>query len=319
MQKRTFHILVVLLSIIIGAISLTGCGKEDSKKGSTQVAAKVNDAEISMHQINLLMKSAQNVTADNAASVRQQILEKLIDQQIIVEKANKENLDRTPDVMMAIEAAKKDILARAYLQKMVSNSVKVTDQEVKKYYDDHTGLFAKRRIYNLQDIGMEKNAEVLASVNDDVSKQKSMQEIADSLKGKGVKYSGGSYTRPAEQLPLDILPKLQNLHDGETIVLEIQNSVHVIHLVKAKEASMDIAAATPLIKNYFINTRGKQIVDDEMKRFRKEAKIVYVGDFVAQAGLAKASIDNTSESTKLTADDKKIKNSGIEAGVAGLK
>lgn len=317
MQKCKLHILVVLLCTI-GVMSLTGCGKGESKKGPSQVAAKVNDAEISMHQINLLMKSAQNVTADNAASVRQQILEKLIDQQIIVEKANKENLDRTPDVMMAIEAAKKDILARAYLQKLVSTSIKVTDQEVKKYYDSHTELFAKRKIYNLQDIGMEKNAEILASVNDDVSKQKSMQEIADSLKGRGVKYSGGSYTRPAEQLPLDILPKLQDLHDGETIVLETQNAVHVVHLVKAKEAPMDIAAATPLIKNYFINTRGKQIVDEEMKKFRKEAKIEYVGDFVAEGRLPKASVDNSSESTKL-AEDKKVKSSGIEAGVAGLK
>ena len=33
-----------------------------------------------------------------------------------------DNLDRSPEVMGAIEAAKKDILAKAYLQKMVSNS-----------------------------------------------------------------------------------------------------------------------------------------------------------------------------------------------------
>jgi EpsD family peptidyl-prolyl cis-trans isomerase len=318
MKKSTFYTLNIALVFLV-VTALTACGKGESKTSSTQVAAKVNDAEISMHQINQLMKSAQNITPENAPVVRKQILDKLIDQQIIVEKANKENLDRTPDVMMAIEAAKKDILARAYLQKLVAGAVKVSDQEVKKYYDEHTGLFAKRRIYSLQDIGMEKNPEIVAALNEDDVKKKSMQEIADWLKSKGVKYSGGAYTRPAEQLPLDILPKLQDLNNGDVVVLEVANAVHVIRMVKAQDAPMDIAAATPLIKNYFINTRGKQAVEDEMKKFRKEAKIEYVGDFAAQANVAKVAEEASQAETKKIQEDKPVKNATIEVGVAGLK
>lgn len=316
MYKLICRIFIISLSLAT-ALQLVGCEKGDSKKSSTQVAAKVNDAEISMHQINLLMKSAQNVTAENAPQVRQQILEKLIDQQIIVEKANKENLDRTPDVMMAIEAAKKDILARAYLQKMVAGSVKVTDQEVRKYYDEHSGLFAKRRIYSLQDIGVEKTPDANAILVEDSIKQKTMQEIADAIKAKGIKFSGGSYTRPAEQIPLDILPKLQNLKDGEMVVLEIGNAIHVIRVIKAQDAPMDLAASTPLIKNYFMNTRGKQAVEDEMKKFRKESKIEYMGDFAKSS--ATKSVNPDSPVVTKPSDDKPVKNSTIEAGVAGLK
>ncbi|MEZ0318325.1 MAG: EpsD family peptidyl-prolyl cis-trans isomerase [Methylophilaceae bacterium] len=317
MQKSISNLLIITLCVLAATL-ITACGKGESKKSSTQVAAKVNDAEISMHQINLLMKNAQNVNEKNAPLVRQQILEKLIDQQIIVEKANKENLDRTPDVMMAIEAAKKDILARAYLQKMVANSVKVTDQEVRNYYDEHQALFAKRRIYSLQDIGMEKTPDTDALLKDESIKQKSMQEIADTLKAKGIKFSGGSYTRPAEQIPLDILPKLQNLKEGEMVVLGVGNAIHVIRIIKAQDMPMDITASTPLIRNYFINTRGKQAVEEEMKKFRKEAKVEYMGDFAAQSTVAKPGISDNAVVTK-SSGDKSAKDSSIEAGVAGLK
>jgi len=304
---------------LLVSLTIVGCGKNEQKTSSTQVAAKVNDAEISMHQINLLMKNAPNVTAENAPVVRQQILEKLIDQQIVVEKANKENLDRMPDVMMAIEAAKKDILARAYLQKLVSSSVKVSDAEVKKYYDDHPGLFAKRRIYNLQDIGLENGPEILSFVKEEVSKQKSMQEIAESLKQKGVKFSAGAYTRPAEQIPLDILPGIENLKDGGVTVLEVAKAIHVIRLIKTQSAPIDMTAATPFIKNYFMNTRGKAFVEEEMKKFRKEAKIEFMGDFAGKSSSAAADSSSSNIETAKPAEDKAAKNSVIEAGVAGLK
>jgi len=311
-KKATFVLSAILMLILVG------CGKGDNNTKATQVAASVNGTEISMHQINQVMKSAKNVTAENAPKVRQEILEKLIDQQIILDKADKDNLDRTPEVVMAIEAAKKDIISRAYLQKMVASSVKVTDQEIKKYYDEHPGLFAKRRIYNLQDIGMENNPGLLEFLKGDAIKQKSMQEIAETLKSKGVKFSGGSYNRPAEQIPLDILPKLQDAKDGEAIVVEVGNAIHVIRIVKTQAAPIDVSAATPFIKNYFINTRGKQFVEDELKKLRKEAKVEYMGDFASQA----ASVPNSSPATPVEVPAKEVKSvnkSAIEAGVAGLK
>jgi len=297
---------------------LVACGKGEGGKSPTQVAARVDSTEISMHQINQVMKTAKNVTAENAPKVRQEILEKLIDQQIILDKAEKDNLDRTPEVMLAVEAAKKEIIARAYLQKLVSSSIKVNDAEIKKYYDEHPGLFAKRRIYNLQDIGIESNPELLATLKDDVAKQKSMQEIADALKGKGIKFSGGSYNRPAEQIPLDILPKLQDTKDGETIIVGMGPATHVIRVVKTQSAPIDLNAATPFIRNYFMNIRGKEFVESEMKKLRKEAKVEYMGDFAA----ATASAPTTSPSVsadKPSEDGASAKKSAIEAGVAGLK
>jgi phosphate transport system substrate-binding protein len=47
-----------------------------------------------------------------------------------------------------------------------------------------------------------------------IAAAKPMEEIANWLKGKDIKFNGGSATRPAEQIPLDLLPKVHALKDG---------------------------------------------------------------------------------------------------------
>ncbi|MBA3695714.1 MAG: peptidyl-prolyl cis-trans isomerase, EpsD family [Methylotenera sp.] len=314
------------LSIVLIAVALTACGKGGDKKASTQTVAKVDDTEITMHEVNLLLKGVPNITPENAPTMRKQVLDKLIDQQILVEKANKESLDRTPEVIMAMEAAKKEVLANAYLQKLVTSSSKINDTEVKHYFTDHPALFSNRRIYTFDDIGLGKNDAILATLKEDVAQQKTLPEIANWLKDNSVKYSSGSYTRPAEQIPLTMLPKLQDAKEGDTVIIEAGNAIHLIHIVKAENSPIDLAAATPFIKSFFVHTRGKEIVDEKMKQFRKEAKVEYVGEFAVANNAPQtapvATATTTQVDTKAIAkevESKANKQLSIEEGVAGLK
>ena len=313
---------ILKLSLVVIFCNLAACGKGGERVANSQIAAKVNGVEITTHQIDSVMKSAQNVTAENVAEFRKKALDKLIDQQLVLDKASKESLDRTPDVILEIEAAKKEILARAYLKKMLTNSSEINDSEFRKYYDEHTELFSKRRIYNLQDISTQSNEQTLELLKENVNAQKSMMDIAESLKAKGIKFSSGSFTRPAEQLPLDILPKMQMLKDGDMFVWQSGDIAHAIKLTSIEESPVGFTEATPMIKNYFINTRGKQIVEDKIKKFRQEAKIEYLGAFATQSEGSQTKVisDKTEAASNLTEEQKKSKkDSTIEAGVAGLK
>lgn len=318
---------ILKLTLVVVFCNLAACGKGSEKSASSQIAAKVNGVEITTHQIDAVMKGAQNVTAENVAEFRKKALDKLIDQQLVIDKASKESLDRTPDVILEIEAAKKEILARAYLKKMLANSSEMNDSEFKKYYDEHTELFSKRRIYNLQDISAQNSGQTLDLLKENVAAQKSMMDIAESLKAKGIKFSSGSFTRPAEQLPLDILPKMQLLKDGDMFVWQSGDIAHAIKLTRIEESPVGLSEATPMIKNYFINTRGKQMVEDKIKKFRQEAKVEYLGAFASQQATNSADTsqvkpsvaDEAKPATLIDVQKKSEKDSTIEAGVAGLK
>lgn len=88
---KRFTLSILALSLAIG---LAGCGSKDDKKPASQVAAKVNAEEISVHQINFVLSrsGAGNVTPEQAPKVRREVLEKLVDQQLAVEQAIEKSL-----------------------------------------------------------------------------------------------------------------------------------------------------------------------------------------------------------------------------------
>ena len=114
--------LLTIAAVAALALVLAACGKKDEAKVATQVAAKVGSEEISVHQINqvLARTNTANATPQQAQAVRREVLEKLIDQQVAVDQATEQKMHRSPDVVAQIEAARREVLARAYIQQLAS-------------------------------------------------------------------------------------------------------------------------------------------------------------------------------------------------------
>lgn len=311
--SRKFALSIVSLSLILG---LAACSSKDEKKAATQVAAKVNSEEISVHQINYVLArtpGAGNVTPEQAPKLRREILDKLVDQQLAVEQALAKKLDRSPDVVMAIEAARREILARAYIEQLSAGQGKPTNEEAKTYFVEHPQLFAERRIYNIQEIVIPNAGNATATLREMVAQGKPMDEIANWLKGKDVKFTGASATRAAEQIPLELLPKLATLKDGQGMVLENGPSATVMRVVASQAAPVGQDAALPRIAQFLGNQRAAKAAENELKDLKAKAKITYMGEF-ADGAAAAAPAPAAPAADKSGADK-----SAIEKGVAGLK
>ena len=135
------------------AFGLAACGKHEDKV-ATQVAAKVGSEEISVHQINLVLNSANTngATPEAVKGMSREVLEKLIDQQLAISQATEKKLDRTPEVVAQIEASKRDILARAYVQQLVAALPKPSADEAKKYYLYASNYFVGMKRENFTDL-----------------------------------------------------------------------------------------------------------------------------------------------------------------------
>ena len=165
----------------------------------TQVAAKVGSSEISVHQINQVL-SRTNTNGANAAQVQamsREVLEKLIDQQLAVDQATENKLNRSPDVVSQIEAARRDILARAYIQQISAGVAKPSPEDIKNYYTSNPQLFSERRIFNVQEIVAPNAPGVAATLKELVAAGKSAEDMAAALKAKNIQFNGGGATRAA--------------------------------------------------------------------------------------------------------------------------
>ena len=316
-------ILPSLICALVIAAPLTGCNDDKSGGKATQVAAKVNGAEISVHQINAVLSKANGITNENAPQARKEILDRLIDQQIAVEQALAKKLDRNPDVLLNIEAARRDILARAYLEQIAAAQPKAPDDEVAKYYEDHPDLFAKRRVYNLQELAIQKNGTSLDELKTLVAAGKSMEEIAGWLKSKNIPARGNAGARAAEQLPLELLPKLAQMKDGQTALIDGPQQAFIMRVLASQSAPVDEATAKPRIQQFLQNQRNTKAVTEEMKKLKDAAKIELVGDFAkpadAPAAKAEAPAAAPAAAPAPAASAEKPAANAIEKGVAGLK
>jgi EpsD family peptidyl-prolyl cis-trans isomerase len=255
-----------------------------------------------------------------APKVRRQILDRLIDQELAIEQALEKKLDRTPDVITALDAARREILARAYIDQITGAVSKPTSEEAKKYYSEHPQLFSERRIYNIQEIMLPTTDGVADELNKLLTSGKSMEDLVSWLKGRSIKFSGGSATRPAEQIPLELLSKIHTLKVGQGLVIAGPQSITVMRIAAAQSAPVSESVALPQIQQFLSNQRKAGAATEEIKQLKAKAKISYMGEFagaesnpsVTQAVAAPVASPNNSKPESTT-------DTAIERGVASLK
>jgi EpsD family peptidyl-prolyl cis-trans isomerase len=306
-MTKTPKLCIGVLASLLVLASIAGCGKSDEKKASTQVAAKVNSHEITISQINNVLSRNPNVKPEDAERAKREILDKLIDAELAREEAVGKKLDRSPNVVQMLEAAKTEILARAYIEQVAAAQPKPTPEEIKKYYADHPELFSQRRVYRIEEISLPAKEGFAATLRDRVAKTRTLQDLAGWLKTEGVQFAANSGVRAAEQLPLDFLPQLQTMKDGDIRVFELGKVLQVIRVAASKTEPVDEARASPRIEQFLASQRSREALAKDMKVVKEKAKIEYVGEFALGADEAGAKAKAAAEAKAKAVADAKAK------------
>jgi EpsD family peptidyl-prolyl cis-trans isomerase len=267
-----------LITVLLALGVAGGCGKQPESKQATQVEAKVNADEITVHQVNRVLARSQNVTPELAGPAKRAILDKLIEQTLARQQALNKKLDRSPAVMQAVEAARSEILARAYLEQIAAAQPAPTAAEVKQYYAAHPELFAQRRIFNLEDLVVLPSEGLAAALREEVAKARSLAQISAWLKSRDAKFTANRGVLAAEQIPLELLPALQAMKDGDIQLVESGGRLQVIRLIASQAAPLDEATAIPRIQQFLFNQRSIEAIAREMKQLKQAAHIEYVGE-----------------------------------------
>jgi EpsD family peptidyl-prolyl cis-trans isomerase len=284
---KKFTLFVIALAVV--CISLAACSKKDP--AATQAVATVDGEEISVHQINQVLLRAQGVNAENLPKVKLEILESLINQQLAINLAVSKKLDRSPDVVTAIENAKREIIARAAIEQISTGVSQPSDEEAKKYFAEHPALFSERRLFSLQEIALPKTTKDITSIGDKATSVKSMEEMSAWLQEKKIQFSGTGDTRAAEQIPLEILPKLHQFKDGQIGMIEGKDAYVIMRLVASQSQPVTEAQALPRIKVFLFNQRATEAVKQEREQMKAKAKIEYLGEFAGGQAVYKARIE----------------------------
>jgi peptidyl-prolyl cis-trans isomerase C len=313
--EKSTYLRASLLAVLIAAVA--ACSQGGSGKHASQVVAKVNDNEVTVSQLNRLLREA-GADPGQSASVRY-ALDSLVDQDLLVQEAIKNKIDRDPDVVQALESSRRQILADAYAERMVYAQTPVDPAEEKTYYEQNPNLFAKRRIYQM-DIFNVESKHVDAALKNELDKARNTDEVKQILNKHNIDFTQQSAVRAAEQIPLEMLGEFANATAGDIIIIA-PDSTHsaLMQIAQSVEKPLTLEQAKPYIHQYLISSRNRIAMQERVKDLRGKAKIVYQGSF-ADAVAAAGSED---PAAKKAAEDGTGADSGngqyLEKGLSGIK
>jgi len=320
---------LVVLPIVMAAF-LAACGDKSESGGeakATQAAARVNGDEITVHQINQILQRQQGITPDQTDAASQRILEGLIDQQLAVAKAEEQKLDRDPQIVQSLDAARRNILARAYLER-TANAVAATPtpEEIRKYYDEKPALFSQRKVYALQEFTVAGKPDEYKPLLTALQATKSPQEFGEVIKAGGLKFTANQVTQAAENLPMSIIDQLAQVSDGQALYITAQDGFKAVLVVASREQAINFDQAKPIIEQYLLTERRREAAQKEVKTLREAAKIEYLGKFAEKSAAAAsgASAPAASAVTEPVTTPAAPAASGMDAdalskGLSGLK
>lgn len=269
MNGTTNRLRTLTLGVLASAL-LAACGG-DRAETTTQVVARVNDTEITVSQLRAAL-FAKGVTEPTPETTRQ-ALEGLVNEQLIVNAALQAQLDRDPAVVQTIENARRQILARAYLDRVVFPKQVITATEQTAYFKSNPALFAQRRVYQLTAFTCPSGALTSASL-EAIGAAGSAEAVAAALTAQHLTCEAQTLTRAAEQLPLEQLPQFSSADVGDVIVQPAQNEQTVLMLITGVQNSpLGFESAQPIIQQYLANLRNAAALDAHLKEARAAAAI----------------------------------------------
>jgi EpsD family peptidyl-prolyl cis-trans isomerase len=269
------------------ALLLAACGQKKEvvtgDAAGNEVVAKVNGDDITAGQLDIALQKQRGIRPDVSDAASRQILDQLIDEQIIAQKAITAKLDKDPKVVQQLESARRDILARRFIEEAADTAAKPPADQVQKFYDSRPTMFAQRRIFTLQRLDIQAPDDRRTEIDAHVQSLKSATELTDWLKSQNLRFNTKTEQDASEQLPPTILEKVSTMKDGESTGIPSQSGVSALTLISSVAAPKTLADARAAIEQYLSTQGRREVIVSLQKTVRDGAKIDYEGRFAASA------------------------------------
>ena len=166
--KTFFLVAKIILVLSIKSVS--------AKEPSSIVAAKINNHVISAQDVlNAINTLPQNVKKRPLPEIYPRIVNELINQYLITQRAYEEKIDLDKNVINLIQKSKDQILAKYWLNNFLKNETR--EEKINQFYDNYLKSFSGFKEANASHI-LVKTREEAISIIEKLNKQSNFSELA---------------------------------------------------------------------------------------------------------------------------------------------
>ena len=300
---------------LVLTLALISCSKKGvEEKGP--FLAKVGNATITQadydREFQALPEYAQQLFAGEQG--KEKFLGEIINKEMLYQEALKKGLDKTPDFNKKVEEFKKITLVTELFDKDVMAKAKVSDSEVKDYYDKHKEEFAPTTQIKASHI-LVKTEDEAKKVLERLKKGEKFADIAKAVSiDKGSAINGGDlgYFSKGQMVP-EFERAAASLKVGEvSIPVKTQYGYHIIKVTdKKKGAIIEFDKIKDMISQKLSSGKQKEAFDQYIADLKKNYKIE-----INKEALAKPSAE-TEKKEVLPGESEQPKKTGEEPKKTG--
>lgn len=270
---REYGNMTAIRALVLALMTVTAACRSGGEQPSGQVVAKGKDFEVTVAELDQLLRGAPRVSADQIVPTREAILNALIGQKLLASAALKQKLDQRPDTMQAIEAARRAVLAQAYSQQIAPINRPLSDQEIEIYYQRNTQLFAQRKVVTVDEITLPASVDGLDGYRA-LFTSGGMSALTDQLASDGFAVLRVNRQLFPDELPSANLNLLTELRIGDPLTYTTGNTVHMGVITAIDSQPISLHDARAMIIPRLTSQRRDEIIRSEIARLRADAGVV---------------------------------------------
>ena len=268
MKKRLVGFTISVVAVVVVAVASFICFKVQKADAADKgVAAKINGEVV---YINDLKQSyADHPQIKDRVSFEEfyaKTLDVFVNSKLVYQAAKAAKIEETPEYQRQLVTAKEDLARKLYLEKKVDE--KVTDEEIKKLYDEYVSKFESQKEVKAKHILVdteEKAKEVIAKLKKGEDFVKLAQEYSKD------QVDLGYFTKEV------MVPEFSNaafaMNKGEYSKTPVKTEFgyHVILLEDVRASKpLTLKEVEPQLKNMVTQQVVAQIFDDLVKNAKVE-------------------------------------------------
>jgi peptidyl-prolyl cis-trans isomerase C len=223
------------------------------------------------------------------AQARRNFLDVYVQAQLFAYGAKEEKIDKEPAVAAQIDDQVSGLLAQAFVSRKLSKAGPVTQEDIKKYYEENKAQLVNPTTAKVQHILIkledgakpEEAAAALAkaemikkALNGGADFNTLAKEHSDDTE---TKENGGDlgYFSQQQMVPEFSEPVFKMKTGDISSPIKSPFGYHVVKVNDRKEGkTMDLAEATPVIESTLMKMKQQKILEAEFERLKKKYKVV---------------------------------------------
>jgi peptidyl-prolyl cis-trans isomerase C len=253
------------------ALSLVGCfgpkGDMVAKVGSEAITKTEFDERLATFppEVKKALSQPQN---------QERVLDQMIDEELLVQAAQKKNYEAKDDFKKQIEFTKKQLLVNMLVSEEIDQKIQVTENDIQGYYSNNPNLFqagSQRRASHILVKTREEASDIISKLKDG----KDFAALAtERSQDPGSKTRGGDLGWFGRG---QLVPEFENAVFGMgkgqlSQPVQTQFGFHVIKLVDISPA-VQYEAARPQIQQLLTNQKKQELTVALLEKLRKETKV----------------------------------------------